>query len=421
MKRFVRGILSVVLAFTLVVAAASPAFAAIDSKKQLHFNEDGSFKIMQFADTQDGLFTRPAMVKFIEEVLDKEQPDLVVFTGDNITSSSFTAGLAKNAIDNIVKPINDRGIPFTITFGNHDGEGPITKGFQLWLYQKYEMCLAYDDACKVFGVGSHNLPILASGSDDIAFNLWIVDSNEYDENGDYDFVHQDQQDWYVQKSNALKAANGGKAVPSLWFQHIPVPEIYQLLKPVAQGTDGARTRHGGTWALELNPAMAEGTIGEWPCPPAVNSGQFATIKAQGDVLAMVFGHDHVNSFVGTVDGVDLVQTAGMSFQSYGAYAVRGCRIFELNESDPWSYKTRPVTHADVFGEDEYAQYVQDFLGSGWGEAVAVFELLVDILAGAVRLMTGRESPAKVAAAKTATTKMLYNLKTVVDFFGSLNA
>lgn len=40
-------------------------------------------------------------------------------------------------------------------------------------------------------------------------------------------------------SDALKAENGGEPMPSLLFQHIPVPEIYELLKEVPKGTDGA--------------------------------------------------------------------------------------------------------------------------------------------------------------------------------------
>ena len=81
----------------------------------------------------------------------------------------------------------------------------------------------------MYGSGTHNLPIYASKGNDIKFNLWLFDSNDYDrENGGYDYVHQDQIDWYVKTSEELEK-KAGHPVPSIAFQHIIVPEVAEHL------------------------------------------------------------------------------------------------------------------------------------------------------------------------------------------------
>ena len=55
---------------------------------ELKFN-NGKFRIMQIADIQDTQRTSDATVRFIREALKRAQPDLVVFTGDQIKGYGF--------------------------------------------------------------------------------------------------------------------------------------------------------------------------------------------------------------------------------------------------------------------------------------------------------------------------------------------
>lgn len=50
----------------------------------LKFNSDGKFKIMQISDAQDLPLVRKSLVRMINRACDVLQPDLVLFTGDNI-------------------------------------------------------------------------------------------------------------------------------------------------------------------------------------------------------------------------------------------------------------------------------------------------------------------------------------------------
>ena len=116
----------------MLIAAASPAFAAVDDNGVLRFNKDGKLKIMQISDTQDIDIPREAMIMFMEKALDAEKPDLVVFTGDQIAGGKIkTAEGVYAGIKAILKPVTDRGIPFTFVFGNHDTPSAATSSLPI--------------------------------------------------------------------------------------------------------------------------------------------------------------------------------------------------------------------------------------------------------------------------------------------------
>lgn len=364
-----KAFLAVLLCLALTAALCLPAFAAeaVDSKK-LSFGSDGKFVILQFADCQDKAFPRKAMLMEMEKALAEVKPDLVVFTGDNI-GAVLTKPVAKSGIEKTLQPVVDAGVPFAFVFGNHDAEH-VEKEYQLEIYQSIDGCLAYDADPALTGCATYNLPIYSStDANSVAFNLWMFDSNMYDENDDYDNVHQDQLDWYVKTSNELKAANGGVPVPSLAFQHIPVPEIFAVYAP------GDVERHGYNVSFALDETKATGHLGEWSCPPAKNSGQFDCMKAQGDIIGLVTGHDHVNSFVGTHEGIDFIQSPGIGFGTYGDEQ-RGCRVITLNENNPRSYETETYCFADFFGTDFEAYYIYHYYGSAIATVLAPFDSLL---------------------------------------------
>lgn len=123
MSKKIKALLAVVLCAAMLIAAASPAFAAVDNNDVLRFNKDGKFKIMQISDTQDIDIPREAMIMFMEKALDAEKPDLVVFTGDQLAGGKIkTAEGVYAGIKAILQPVVDRGIPFTFVFGNHDND-----------------------------------------------------------------------------------------------------------------------------------------------------------------------------------------------------------------------------------------------------------------------------------------------------------
>lgn len=364
MKRKLYTLTSVLLVCCLLFATT--AFALDDTtpayKAHLTYKDDGSFRILQISDIQDAVIMHPIVKDYIKDIVPATKPDLIVLTGDNIsggTTKSMIPALNKQlvckAINEFMSVLQGYGIPVAVVFGNHDAETSVTKEEQMAIYRSYSCCIGFDEGSSVYGCGNYNVPIYSSkDSSKIAYNLWMIDSNMYDydasgKSNGYDYVHQDQIDWYVNTSNELKAQNGGKAVPSMMFQHIIVPEIFDALLEVPAGTEGA-VQHGDKYYV-LNPSNTRaGVLHEVPCPSNTNGGQFDAVVKQGDVVAMFFGHDHTNSFEVTLRGVDLVATPAITFESYGD-AGRGARVIDLAEGSTY-YSTHIVTYQELYNNDK---------------------------------------------------------------------
>ncbi|MBQ3603156.1 MAG: metallophosphoesterase [Clostridia bacterium] len=360
MKNIAKRVLAAVMALVMVFAFSAVAFADGDystpSDKKLKFKEDGSFRILQFADTQDDMFASPGMLHMIKTALEKYKPDLVVFTGDN-TATVDTKIDCKYALESILSIVNDAKIPFTLVFGNHDAEN-VPKEYHMSCWRSYEYCLAYDADPAIYGMGTHNLPVYASKGNKVAYNIWMFDSNMYDDvNGGYDYIHEDQLNWYADASNALKAANGGEPVPSIAFQHIVPYEIYDyVIETPTLDPNGFTSSNGKHYALDPAYAQAGSILREYPCPSSFHGNQMSVLQQQGDVNAVFVGHDHVNDYIvhtklNAADGnsIDIVNTPGASFQSYGNNEMRGCRVIDINENDPWNYETFSPTFFEICG------------------------------------------------------------------------
>lgn len=353
MKKFFAVLLS-----ALMVLSCSALFAsAAETDETLKFGEDGKFTILNFADIQDGFPLMTITKKLLKDTIAQVQPDLIVLTGDNISGGSTTTKvITRAAINEYMSIFEKAGIPTAAVFGNHDDESALAdKDFQMSVYESYDCFVGYNEGDSLPGCGTYNLPIMSSDGSKIAFNIWMTDSGTYNSENDlggYACTTKEQIQWYVETSNALKAQNGGEAVPSINFQHIIVPEIYAALAECEEGAPES-IKHGDKF-LTL-PEGVEGHLHENPCPPNYNNGQFAAFVQQGDVIATVCGHDHKNDFVVPYKGIDIINTPGVGFSSYNDETV-GSRVFILDENDAWNYETYTVGYFDVYGDDEEALY-----------------------------------------------------------------
>ncbi len=352
----VKKLLSIILAVVLCLSALSISASAgeiseikvTETTAKLQFNKNGSFKIIQISDIQDNEFLPEATLDYIRAVAVKEQPDLFVLTGDNISAGVGKKGIklisnytVRKAIDNFMSVFEEIGVPVAVVFGNHDGEGQVKKEEQMKIYQSYKCCVAVDEGINVYGCGTYNLPILSSDGKKVAYNIWCFDSNMYDEvNGGYDYVHADQVQWYLNKSRQLQRENDGELVPSIAFQHIIVNEVND--------------------AIRAGCILPGGVINENPCPGTVWGTQFSAMQSRGDVKAMFFGHDHVNAFVAPYEGIDIVNTPTGGFGSYGDRN-RGVRVIELDEKNTDTYNTRLINYYDTFCVDSTstARYIMN--------------------------------------------------------------
>ena len=322
----------------------------------LRFNSDHKFKIMQIADTQEIPAVSPDTLNLINNALDREKPDLVIFTGDQIKgySKKFKKdpAIIESTIDILVEPIAKRNIPFMVTYGNHDAQCGVDNRGQYKFYAKYDNFIS-GDLRNADDVGTADIQIYSSTEDKPVFELYIIDSHGKAKDGaGYAPVDKKQIEWYVSRREQLKAENGDY-LPSLVFQHIPVPEFFDVIKKVPKGTKGAVPAYGAhenEYFVLNDETIAEcGFMLESPASPDVNTGEFEAMSEKGDVLGIYVGHDHNNSFVVKYKGVDLGYTQGAGFNVYGPGENRGVRIFELDETAPREYKTHTATFKELCG------------------------------------------------------------------------
>lgn len=322
----------------------------------LRFNSDHKFKIMQIADTQEIPAVSPDTLSLINNALDREKPDLVIFTGDQIKgySKKFKKdpAIIESTTDILVEPIAKRNIPFMVTYGNHDAQCGIDNRGQYKFYAKYDNFIS-GDLRNSDDVGTADIQIYSSTEDKPVFELYIIDSHGKAKDGaGYAPVDKKQIEWYVSRREQLKAENGDY-LPSLVFQHIPVPEFFDVIKKVPKGTKGAVPAYGAhenEYFVLNDETIAEGGFMlESPASPDVNTGEFEAMSEKGDVLGIYVGHDHNNSFVVKYKGVDLGYTQGAGFNVYGPGENRGVRIFELDETAPREYKTHTATFKELCG------------------------------------------------------------------------
>ena len=280
--------------------------------QDLKFGEDKKFKIVQFTDVHwkaDSIASEEAGER-MGEVLDAEKPDLVIFTGDVIFGKP-----ADKSMRRALEPTIKRGIPFAVTFGNHDDELGMSRK-ELYDFIKDMPGNLTSSVEGLSGVTNFILPVKASdGSQDAAL-LYVFDSHSYATlkgiKG-YGWIKHDQVQWYIDESKKFTEANGGIPLTALSFFHIPLPEFHE--------------------AVQNEGSFLIGTRKEKACAPEINTGLFAAMKEAGDVLGVFVGHDHVNDYAVSWKGIMLCYgrfTGGQTVY-HDMPGGNGARIIELTE------------------------------------------------------------------------------------------
>lgn len=333
----------------------------------LRFRPEGRFRIVQFNDTQDGALTDKRTIAFMERVLDDEHPDFALINGDVINGDPETWLETYQAINNVVLPMESRGIPWALTFGNHD-EDSVDNGTGVYEPQIVDFLHQYrfnrnpDLIDGVYGESNGQLLVASSDSTTPAFAIWLLDSGAYAEAHElagqsteglmaYDWIQPSQIEWYQRQSRSTEERFGAK-VPGLMFFHIPLFEHHHMWyeeQYTSDGTERAKAieRHGVTG--ERNEDISSGLI---------NSGIFNAALERGDILGMYCGHDHTNTYTGDYYGIELGYSPGTGFGTYGLrdgtwdmHTLRGARIFELDERDPRVYTSTRLVFARDLGFD----------------------------------------------------------------------
>ena len=284
-----------------------------DGVYELHMEKD-DFKILQLTDIHLGgsLASIRKDKKALEAVYREiayTKPDLVIVTGD----LTFPLGIMSLSLNNaspvlqFAAMMRNLNIPWAFTFGNHDTEAVASM-------DESSLCALYRSlSFKTSGtllypyvqpqITGRNNQLLELYNPDGTLNqaLFLLDSNAYTGEGinDYDFIHDDQVDWYARQVERLNQMAGG-TVASMAFFHIPLQEYRDAYELYEAGSDEVTYYFG---------ANDEETIDKVCCSD-YPSALFDKMVALGSTKALFCGHDHYNNMSLGYRGIRL--TYGMS-------------------------------------------------------------------------------------------------------------
>ena len=284
------------------------------SAQKLVFNQDNTFKIVQFTDMHyvHGNQKSDTTLLSYERVLDAEKPDLIIFTGDIVTGKPVVEGL-----NTITQYAIDRQIPFAVTLGNHDDEQGVSRSdlAKLITQYPYNVNILREDGMEY---NLNNVVQVYGSKDDMKTkkNIYLIDSKSYSTlNGvrGYGWIPSETIDWYKKQSLSFTIKNNMQPIPALAFFHIQLPEYKKAFD------DENNVRYGERLEKE--------------CAPELNSGMFLAMKEMKDVFGVFTGHDHVNNYI--VDYYDIALAYGCFSGWTTTYTpeINGARVIVLKEEE----------------------------------------------------------------------------------------
>ncbi|KAI0072805.1 Metallo-dependent phosphatase [Panus rudis PR-1116 ss-1] len=347
----------------------------------LHFSRDGKFKVLQVADLHFSVTAgvcRDTLLSpcegsdnitnsLISHVLDVENPDMVVFTGDQLNGQG-TSWDAKSVLAKFAQTVTDRGIPWAAVFGNHDDEDGESREAQIKWMQGLPYSLVESGPKDIHGVGNYLLKVYsADPSKTQLLTLYFLDSGSYSRGWydpfglvhgtEYDWIHQDQIDWFLEESSRISSIerpftpDGAKDMGGLWsrqssdqylpstrrlakpnalmFFHIPLEEAYSKAdtdpstgKPLDVGQSGVEP-HGN--AKKQDGFFHKGIL------QALETDHRAGGNTK-EVKVIANGHCHITENCRRIKGVWMCFGGGGSYSGYGKIGFdRRFRLYDISD------------------------------------------------------------------------------------------
>ncbi|KAI7868872.1 Metallo-dependent phosphatase-like protein [Spinellus fusiger] len=300
-------------------------YAQLPRRTPLIFREDGTFKILQLADLhftneegecKDMLINTECKgdattLAAIEQLMDKENPDLVVFSGDNIDE---TVTDARAATFKFTQPIVQRKVPWVALFGNHDDKGDLTREELFEVMERIPYNRNKKSPLHVPGIINFAIKIHSNTTFmDHTFTLYFLDTRSKDDGTKTNYIQKEQLDWSQTTSAEFLGINKTQKPNAIAFFHAPIWEYH--------GVEDHSLPHLGDQREVVSSPKKNKTF-----------SVLDTIIKAGDIKATSCGSDHVNDYCLQQQGIQLCYSGGMGVGGYGAAHIgwpRRARVWEL--------------------------------------------------------------------------------------------
>ena len=309
-----------------------------------------NFKVLHLTDIHLGgsLFSARQDLKALNAcytLIENTHPDFVIVTGD----LSFPLGIMSMSFNNSAPVyqfaafMRNLGVPWAFTYGNHDTESLASMN-ETELNDVF-MALSYRTSGTLLypyvqpPVTGRNNQLIELRNADGSLNtaLFLIDSNAYTGEGInvYDYIHDDQVDWYVGELERLNA-EAGREVPSMLFFHIPLQQYRAAYELYEAGSDEV------TYFFGVNGEQMIDKV----CCSDYPSKLFDRAQELG-CEAMFCGHDHYNNMSLGYGGVRL--TYGMSIDYLAMPGIendaeqRGGELITIRSDGSWDLRQIPLS------------------------------------------------------------------------------
>ncbi len=313
--------------------------------------QSDSFKILHLTDIHLGgsLYSLRKDLKALHAVYKEiayTDPNLVVVTGD----LTFPMGVMSMSLNNSAPVgqfaafMRNIGIPWAFTYGNHDTESLATLSEQdldaLYRSLSYKTSgnLLYPYVQPEVMGRNNQLLEIRNRDGSLMQALFLIDSNTYTGAGFnvYDYIHDDQVDWYAAEVVRLNKEEG-RTIPSMVFFHIPLQEYRTAYELYEQGSDEVTYFFGENGEEMIDKICCS----DYP------SKLFDTMCALGSTKAVFCGHDHYNNMSLEYRGIRL--TYGMSIDYLAMPGIeydtaqRGAELITLHSDGKFELQQIPLT------------------------------------------------------------------------------
>ena len=214
-------------------------------------------------------------IALIGRLLDQVAPDLVVFTGDIIDGRMCSDHC--RAMAEVVRPCQERLVPWTFTPGNHDDDPP-SKWSRADLLDILRL-----PGCVASAATSFNHTFKLGEQ----VRLFFFDSHGNPHKTTTDGVREEAIQGYEELSTSpTLIAERRDGVVGLAFFHIPLPEYADDSSTILTGRID-----------DLTPMRPADFTGRMVGSPRKNTGLYDAMKRQGNVRSIFVGHDHYHDAV----------------------------------------------------------------------------------------------------------------------------
>lgn len=221
----------------------------------------------------------------VEALIENENPDLIIFTGDIVYGEFDDSG---EIWELIVEFMDSFNIPWAPVFGNHDNETIKGVDWQCQVLESAKNCLFKKG--DLSGNGNYSIG-LVDPNGKIARILYMLDTQGCLANAS---VASDQIKWFKDTAKLIDETYGEK-VPAFACYHIATKDFPIAVKETYGFNEGE--------SFNLDKIGNKGDFGQLNEKSSICQVSIAEDFKQANVEGVFVGHDHVNNYSIFYDGI----------------------------------------------------------------------------------------------------------------------